>query len=63
MGMDRRIEKTRQPAVKVAAVTALTLVGAWMAFRFVKEGSTATYRVEPAVAAGHNALVALATGG
>lgn len=46
MGMDRRIEKKRQPAVKVAVVAALTLLGSWLAWRFVQAGSTATYRVE-----------------
>lgn len=46
MGMDRRIEKKRQPPLKVAAVTALALVGVWLAWRVVQAGSTATYRVE-----------------
>jgi len=46
MGMDRRLEKKRPTAAKVAAVAALTLVGAWLAWRFIQSSGTATYRVD-----------------
>jgi len=45
MGMDRRIEKQRVPAAKVAGAVVLALLGLWLVWRFVQASRTATYRV------------------